>query len=229
MYWLKSSFAINSVKDLELLATFYQNACGELEVNPGNIGSFSIKWCTNPFSSVLTHADLPNYPFDIHSRLNGPDTVRAAAIRVEKLDPAAFEHPQKDLLLIWSDYVDEMVKFEMDRHNDIGIMFTPPTRSIEPLGMTGLALAIRLSKYATHAIPVESGFIVSNEHASYLNSVGLTASFECSTSLMVDLDDGFCSPWESKSKTLNYLNARFQLWKDSGYSGSLTSFYDVVF
>lgn len=223
MYWLRSIFSINSVDDIKFLANFYKNVSGELEVKQNENNIMSIEWTTNPFETLLNRSDLPNYPFDICSRLVGPDTVRATCICIDKLNAAEFEHPKKDLILKWASYIDQMIGSEINRRNDIGYIFRPPEQNLE--NMSELLLALKLSKYATHVIPLDLGFIMTNAKAAYLTCVGLTQEFSCTTSLMFDKDDGFLSPFEGETKSINYLNSRFRLWKANGYKGKISDYY----
>lgn len=167
---------------------------------------------------------MPAYPFNIYSRLVGPSTVRAVAICPDKLNAAEFVHPNKDLILKWSNHIDTMVGSEMDRRNDMGYCFSSPKQNLE--NMSELTLAVKLSKYATHIIPLESGFVVTNAKSTYLSCVGLTSDFSCDTSLMFDKDDGFLSAFGDNSKSIAYINSRFQLWKNNNYQGKMMDYYE---
>ncbi|XWV25520.1 putative ORFan [Tupanvirus deep ocean] len=224
MYWLNSFFTIKSVDDLTFLANFYNNVSGELQVKQNGEKVLSIEWTTNPFKELLTKSDSLSYPYDIYSRLVGPDTVRAAAICVNKLNPKEFEHSNKNLILEWADYIDKMISAEMERQYDLGYYFKPPKIYLND--MTELALAIKLSKHCTHAVPFESGFIVTNPEAVYLTSVGLNSDFYCTDSLMFDKDDGFLSPFEPNCKSIDYLNTQFQKWKENGYQGKMSDYFN---
>ena len=149
-------FLIKSKQDIEFLVDIYQNVSGELEIKHGDTKLFSISWIMNPFKTLLDSFDIPSYPFNIICRLNGPDTIKAVSPIVDKLDVAEFAHPNKILILEWLNYIDKVVGFEMYRQNNSGFCFEPPEQNLH--NIFELTLAVRLSKYATHAISLDSGF-----------------------------------------------------------------------
>ena len=227
MYWLNSKFVINKKSDLEFLANFYDKVSGELNVKHGDTVITSVQWTINPFRALLELLELSElslYPFDIWSRLVGPDTVKAAAQLVTKLDVETFQHTKRELIMEWADYIDLQVKNEMDRSNDMAMYFERPTQNLS--SMSELMLAVKLSKYATHVVSHSSCFIVANTDSVYLSWIGLTPESHCASSLMFDTDDGFTSPFEPNSKSIQYLNTRFNLWKESGYPGKMADYYE---
>ncbi|XWV26858.1 putative orfan [Tupanvirus soda lake] len=226
MYWLNSLFSVNSLEDLVFLTNLYQNVQGELSVKQNNNKVISIEWTKNPFQELQNNPNLPSYPFDVYSRLVGPDTVRAVAVCVDKLDSTVFEHPNKELILKWAEHIDKVISTEMERQYDLGYYFNPPEKCLD--NMSDLAFAVRLSKHCSHVIPFDSGFIVTNPKAVYLTSVGLNASFYCTDSLMFDKDDGFLSPFESSCKSIDYINSQFKKWKENGYKGKMSDYFNSV-
>lgn len=221
---MRSIFSITGIADLKFLSELYDNVRGELDVKQGDKPLFSIEWMMNPFKALLNSSKLPNYPFNVLVRLVGPDTIKAVACQIEKMNVASFEHPKKNLILEWADHIDAKVGSEMDRTNDMGYLFIPPKQNLT--NMSELLLAINLSKYATHVIPLNLGFIVTNLKSRYLSCVGLTSKLSCTTSLMFDKDDGFISPFDSEADSIQYLNTRFELWKNSGYHRKMTDYYE---
>lgn len=224
MYWLNSKFVINKKSDLEFLANFYDKVSGELNVKRGDTEIASVQWTINPFRALLELPELPSYPFDIWSRLVGPDTVKAAAQLVTKLDPNTFQHTKRELIMEWANYIDLQVKNEMKRSNDMAMYFERPKQNLS--SMPELMLAVKLSKYATHVVIHSSCFIIANTDSAYLSMIGLTPESHCVSSLMFDTDDGFSSPFEPNSQSVRYLNTRFNLWKESGYQGKMADYYE---
>jgi hypothetical protein len=218
MYWLKSRFDIASIKDIEFLIALYKNVPGELTVyDVNNNKVLEVKWQNNPFNELV---NCVNYvmPFYIHSRLVGPDTIKAVSILVEKLD--SLEHDNLSAIKQWKTYIDEIIFEEMNRENDRCWMFEPPTSK---LNMAELWLAIKYSKYVTHAIPTQTGFIISNTKSVYLSFVSTNdgGSFY----LQFDKDDGFNSPFGTNT-TIDYLNTKFVAWKNDNYSNNIQDYYD---
>jgi hypothetical protein len=222
-----SLFTITSKSDIELLTKVYDGVSGEMEVKPENddIAIFGIPWCLNPFQTLSARLDLPPYPFDVQVKMCGPDTIRAVSVVVSpKLDPVSFEHPNKSLIMTWAAHIDTMIKSEMERKDHVNRTFKPPTPALA--SMSDLMLAIRLSKFATHVIPHQAGFIVTNPKSAYLSWVGLTPDAHCTTSLTFDKDDGFSTMTSTDYEEINYLNSRFQLWKDKEYQGKMADYYE---
>lgn len=153
------------------------------------------------------------------SRLCGPDTIQCVSIKVNKVD---LDHvdPQQDRHLIqqWSNYIDDMVRNEMERSNDMAMMFTPPQL---PLSKEELWLAIQCSQFALYALPYGDGYIVSHPDSVYLSCVSMGQNDN--TSLYFDKDDGFLSCFGGPVP--NHLNDFFNQWKDNHYIGLLQDYY----
>jgi len=230
MYWLRSIFIIGSITDLKFLSNLYNSVTGELTVE-GHL-EISIKWTTNPFQALLNHPlfNSLNAPFNITSRLVGPQTVMAISTSIQKLDKGTFTHPNIDNILIWADFIDENLSYEMNRRNDMARIFTRP--SIDLSNKNELLLAASLSKYALFALSGKNGFIFSHPEICYLSWFGVTKNDDCNTALMFDKDDGFTNlrsngPWSSaddEDESMTYLNKIFLEWKNNGYSGNLCDF-----
>lgn len=117
-----------------------------------------------------------------------------------------------------------MVESEMNMKNDIGYIFTSPIQKLE--NMTEIGLAIKLSKYITHAIPFNSGFIMANTRSAYLSKLEYTSKID--SNLIFDKDDGFVSSFGEESKTLQYLNSLFQKWKNNNYKDKMSDYYNKI-
>lgn len=173
MYWLRASYSINSLADIQFLSTIFQEADGELTFKTEEF-ELQVYWTLDPFAKLieLLHQKISLVNSSIKCRLCGPDTIRGVSQRPERLERESFEHEKKELILWWSDRIDSMVHNEMDRVNDIGYIYEDPPLE-KYINMNELFLAIRLSKYATHVIPGESGFLIANEKSTYLSYIGI--------------------------------------------------------
>jgi len=225
MYWLRSSFGITNKECIEQLAQLYRGVKGELEFCCETI-QLKIQWTNNPFESLLKILEKSNVFCNgcICCRMCGPDTLRAVAFQPTKIPQVNFEHPEKHILLQWADFIDQSVESEMRRTNDLNWSFKPPATMLQTYHE--LLLAVRLSKFATHIIPIEKGFLVVNDNSVYWSDVFLSyeKSKETPTSFYFDKDDGFGSPFCSPNsdQIIRYLNERyFNPWKENGSKGSL--------
>ena len=185
-----------------------------------NMSELLLAFQVSKYATLMIPSDSG---FEIYSRLAGPDTIKAVSVPVNKIDITNFVHSNKNLIIEWSSYIDNLVSSEIGRTNDIGYIFETPDKFLE--NMSELLLAVQVSKYATLMIPSDSGFIISNPQSTYLSSVGLNKKFVM-PSLQFDKDDGFCSVWGDKSEHEDYLNSRFKLWKENGYQGKLSNYYN---
>lgn len=224
MYWLRALFKINNIEDINFLINLYRNVRGELEIKQDENSITSIEWGLNPFEKIPESPNVPEYPFEIYARICGPDTIRAVSLVIDKLNIDEFQHANKQLILEWSKYIDRVVNSEMNRSNDICFMFSTPEKKLENL--SELLSAIKLSANATHIIPSKTGFIITNPVAVYLSWVGLTSKSDPSSAMMFDKDDGFGSAFGG-SDSIEYLNTRFELWKNSGYQGKMSDYYEI--
>jgi len=214
MYWLRSQFEITSLDDLKLLIRIYDEVQGELHFLDSSGTKVIVEWTTCPFNKLL---DLTlEYPLTIQSRLVGPQTVMAVSMKIKKIDPALFEHEQKELLMLWANYIDTTVSFEMNRTTDIGRRFQQPNYIPD---VDSLIIAARLSKYATHVYIGDHGIVVSNKECCYLPWIGKGHT----SGLMFDKDDGLLSPF-GQIEGFNYITECFNKWKASGYSGDLSDY-----
>jgi hypothetical protein len=180
-------------------------------MNEGTI--MTVDWQINPFILLLDKVN--EFSFYIHSRLCGPDTIKAVSIEIEKLDPLSFQHENKENIIIWSNYIDTNLYNEMTRENDLGIMYNKPKVNIN--NMNELALAIKVSKYCTHYLPTDYGFIITNPKSVYLKCVTLKNCGDVGF-LSFDKDDGFTDD--------KFLNDKFLLWKNNNYQGDIQNFYN---
>jgi len=221
MYWLRSIFKIESLADLEFLAKLYKDVAGELSVE--GHPDMNIEWTTNPFMALMQSLNGLNVPFNIQTRLVGPQTVMAVSTPIQKLDKSTFEHPNKTNILEWADFIDEKISDEIDRRNDMCRIFTRPSTDLT--NKDELLLAASLSEYATIALSGKNGFIFSHPKICYLSWFGLTQNDYCNSALMFDKDDGFLSPFMDgeDDESMKYLNDAFLKWKASSYSGDLQS------
>jgi hypothetical protein len=211
---------IKSNDDILFLANLYANVPGELELFDMNDKVLcKVEWTDNPFVELADKHSVTSECYVV-VRLLGPKTILAVSLIVEKLDSEAFQHEKKELLMKWARFIDDKVKNEMGRKNDLCMIFRSPKEKLAT--MSELMLAIKLSKYATHAIPTETGFIVTNPKSTYLSSVELNDDGEYCTSLQLDKDDGFNSAFGGDC---DFLNDSFKLWKNNAYQGNLSDYY----
>jgi len=222
MYWLRSVFSIKSKSDLNLLSRLYASVQGELKVYSDTSLLLKIDWQLNPFNALLSHNDVDSLleqSFEIHSRLVGPQTVMAVAGDVPKI--TSYDGYNNNVIAQWADYIDKNINSEMNRIGDMCIQFKYP--DIKLSNMDELFIAIKLSKYATLAIPAQDGYIVTNPKSHYLSWVGLNEN--SSTSLQFDKDDGFNSSF-GESSHIDYLNINyFNKWKSNNFNGKLSDYF----
>jgi hypothetical protein len=224
MYWSRSTYKINSLKDLELLQRIFCNVQGEIfeyddssNFNGENrIGNELVKWCKDPFAKLSIHNDTP---FCVYARLVGPQTIFAVALKLKKIDPDSYNGENKDRLIEWAKLIDAKISNEMNRENDIGYGYKKPNSDL--LNMEEIFLAAILSKHCTHILPGTSNCaIVINPNCVYAPTISIDdkSGFECFA--LFDKDDGFVPRCEE----FNYINTKFNMWKDNDYAGNLAHY-----
>lgn len=221
MYWARSCYPINSISDLELLARIFAGIEGEIFINDN--GDEIVKWTKNPFSKLLEKKDEleKNMPFNLMVRLCGPHTIVAVSPQLSKLNPMEFQHTRKNVLMMWADYIDELIQNEMGRCNDMACLWENPAEKLHT--MEEFLMACRLSKHATH-IFFGNGMsaLVFNPTCCYLPSFSIEKNDGVS-SCTFDKDDGFTSVFGNDAE-LEYMNNKFKLWKEYGYKGSIANY-----
>ena len=227
MYWLRARFTIHSLEDVAFLVSLYgDETAGELTFTDARKKVTSIAWGNNPFQRLSDclqkKSVLREKQGVIVCRLCGPDTVRAVAVRPEKIsDVDQFEHPEKDRLLVWARHIDDQVSDEMDRKHDVCREYKQPQERMD--SMEDLYTAIRLSRYVTQCVPCQSGYIVANTTSVYLCYVGLSGDQNpVSTTLVFDKDDGFLCVFTGER--IAYLNDKVRAWQRDDYTRTLQSY-----
>lgn len=223
MYWLRSSFDISSITDLEVLARIYTDVQGELSVLDSNNEKIAkVEWMESPFTELISKSI--KYPCKIVSRLVGPETVVAVSPKIKKIDPSSFDHSNKDCLLEWANHIDTKLSAEMNRTNDMGYSFKSPTKKLD---IDELIMAARLSKHATNVFIGTYGIIASNPECVYLSWFPSSEQGESYSSLMFDKDDGLASPFcDVIAEDFEYMNECFNKWKSANYVGNLSDYCD---
>lgn len=226
MYWARSQYEITSLLDLELLIKLFADVRGELELNK-NLPA--VEWTLNPFGRLLKvegenkETLLKAMPFTIMARLCGPDTILAVSSKLIKLNPAEFSHPNKDALTIWADFIDSQIRTEIGRKSDLGYIFQNPAQEL--LSMDEFILACRLSTLATHMLfGTKDCALVFNSKCVYLPSISMHSKSKKISSCIFDKDDGFTPVFASENCQLDYINAKYQLWKQNGFKGELSHY-----
>ena len=224
MYWARSQYHIQSLQDLELLATIFKGVKGELEITTNNDQSTTIQWTQNPFTKLLENKDqlVKIMPFNLITRLCGPDTIRVVSPQLNKLNPNEFTHQRKNILMIWADYIDSQIQTEMKRSNDLGYTWQNPKEEVN--SMDEFLLACRLSKHATHVLfGTHNSALVFNQQCVYLPSLKFTQTSKIDACIF-DKDDGFSPVFSQCDQQLEYINSKFKLWKNNEFKGKLSDY-----
>jgi hypothetical protein len=223
MYWLRSVFEIRSKLDIDLLIRIYKNVAGELNMTSKST-KIDIPWTNEPFKALLKNESF-NFiePSTINSRLIGPQTIIGVAKNIEKINPNGLKHDNKTNLMKWADCIDLNIGIEMNRRTDIGYKFSPPEENLN--NINELYLAAQLSRFATHVLPGNNGFIMANPKSTYLSWIPLNNNHHSDSSLQFDKDDGFISSFGT-STYIDYLNnSFFNQWKNNNYQGELSDYF----
>jgi len=224
MYWIKSCYTIQSIKDIELLQRLYNKAYGSICINAHddtyNTNSIElVAWQYNPFKELLkifSNKTQLKFPLKIYTRIPGPQSILGVALKINKTckndDP---------IIQKFADRIDSMVKYEINRTNDLCRKFRPLDETLN--SMNQLMLAASISEYAYYVLPDELNkcIHIMNEKSVYITGIGLDGS-DSGSSLMFDKDDGFVTAFSEDE--CKFLNDVFLIWKQNKYEGNFSDY-----
>lgn len=220
MYWLRSSFSVSSLADLQLLQHIYKNVQGEVSVYSDKKKLIEVReWSRIPFQLSTT-----SFPVTLECRLDGPGTVKAVALPLRKNLTETEQKSVTPLHQEWADYIDRKVESEMKRKNDMGWSFPAPEENL--VSMNDLVIAAMISKHATLVLPGKFRLIVTNPKSVYLSCISLDSKKDDFLgSLMFDKDDGFAElyPSATTSSSMKLLQQKFQEWSKKNFEGEFSS------
>jgi len=217
----------------KFLSNIYRSIFGGTDKKLKSNYRLSIERTENPFRALLNDKNINAFletPFEIDVKLSAPDTIRAVSVKLIKIDPNGFYHPNQSLILEWADYIDKNLRFEMNRENQFCVSFDRPKSDLTT--MNELYLAACLSKYAVYLLPNKDGYIISHPKSYYLSWIGLHDNSYGDTSIMFDKDDGFWCAMNTQTKYtqrefIGYLNMYFSKWKVNEYRGKLSDYFNL--
>lgn len=225
MYWIKSNYTVNTVQELWDLQKLYQNVSGELKVYSDKLRErkllMTIEWQKSPYFAINSEEINFYFPLTIEGRFCGPQSIFNVSLRLKKMDPLNFEHSNKESIIEWSEYIDNIIKQEMERTNDIGGCLNAPKNNLH--SMNELLMACQYSKLATHIFPGKNSVLVFNQKCVYLPAATISNSCVDPT-IMFDKDDGFISNFGELGPECDYMKNKFEMWKNNSYKGDLQNY-----
>jgi hypothetical protein len=127
MYWTSSKYSIQNVEDLLLLQNIFQGVPGAFKF-VGNClkdeEGITAVYSRTPFISLEKWMDEMKVPFpiEVQTQLPGPHSAAAVSKAIKKIEKENDEELKGydlELLKQWADAIDEIVKNEMHRKDDL--------------------------------------------------------------------------------------------------------------
>ena len=214
---MTSKFVVNSMRDLELLASIYGVYKGMLLVTCGETGTL-IELVDGSFRELMDHFEL-KFPAIIVTKFRGSDSIKGVALKIRKDAVTGYE--REDVVLKWTKFIDAKVHSEMCYNNDdVCLNFIPPKTCLKSIDE--LFLACRLSLYVTHVLPTQNGIYALNAKCINIPWIPLLVSTSV-LGLQFDIHNGFISYFNDPNDNLGDLNEHFLRWKDDGFDRPLSS------
>lgn len=214
MYFLRSSFSLESFDDLKILQKLYRTSTGSLTVSlpDGTEKKISGK---DPFYRIELKEE--DYPAKIETCLNGVLTLQVLCFKLRKVSKL-YDNP---LIAKWANAVDTV----MSQHENQACLI--PNVPIEKLpDMSYVFKVAQATRHAAYFTPIGNGIIIVDKFFRSVLSLQKDDINYCSA--MFDKDDGLTNVPVS-----NEIHSVLMTWKNSGYKKEYMDYFpelaDVIF